>query len=293
MEVLLVSPFGYCSGVSAALSLAEKAKREAPGREVYLLGCPVHNELAIKSLSALGLRLLDGGKVDLEKAILALPSGSALVFSAHGHPRAWDDLAQRKGLSVYDATCPFVRQNEALGKERNPLIYIGLPSHEEAEAFLANCPHAYFYDAASGDGDWRQCPGSPSLIAQTTLSEEEVHDAKEEILASFPGAVLLKGRCYATKERQKAIREAAKDSDATIVLGSKSSNNSRKLQEIAASFGPSYLCLDLGEVKALPLEGYRKIALASGASTPREVYFQVRDYLSSLPPSPRMLFKAR
>ncbi len=293
MEVLLVSPFGYCSGVYEALSLAKKAKRENPQADVYLVGCPVHNELAISGLEKEGLKLLDERKEDLGKAILSLPEGSVLVFSAHGHPRLWEEEAAKRGLCFYDATCPFVKQNEAIGKETSPLIYIGSPAHAEAIAFLANCPHAYFYDASTGEGDWRNCPAHPRLVSQTTLSEGEIELAEREIKEKYPDAALLKGRCQATRQRQSSIRKAAQNADAAIILGSKTSNNSRKLQEIASQFCPSFLCLDLQEVKALPLEEYKKIALASGASTPREVYFQVRDYLSSLPSSPRMLFKAR
>lgn len=282
MEVVSVVPFGYCSGVERAMEIGVKAKEENPGKDVYLLGSLIHNENAIAFLKSKGLRLFDESSIDLEQALLGLSKGDIVVFSAHGHPSSYDDIIEKKGLIAYDATCRFVNENLAAATGKSPLVYIGQEGHLEKEAFLANCPRAYFYSVSNGGGNWRDCPPFPYLIAQTTLSGEEIQTALADITASLGQASLIKGRCLATSMRQKAMKEAAEKADVSIVLGSKTSNNSKKLFQIASTCHPAFLCLDLSEVEKIDLSGYSKIALASGTSTSRETFIAVRDYLDSL-----------
>lgn len=282
MEVLSVIPFGYCSGVEKAMSVAINAKRENPDRNVCLLGSLIHNETAIAYLKSQGLILLDESLINLEKALKDLEKGDVVVFSAHGHPRYYDDVAKEKGLLVYDATCRFVNENLSSSVGKSPLIYIGQEGHLEKEAFLANCPSAYFYSVSNGEGSWRECEKHPSIIAQTTLSGEEISKALEEIESQLGQAEFIKGRCLATSLRQKAMEEGAKNADCAIVLGSATSNNSKKLFEIAAKHCPAFLCLGLDEVKRLDLSRFKKVALSSGTSTSRETFLEVRSYLQTL-----------
>ena len=214
-----------------------------------------------------------------------LKKGDVVVLSAHGHPSAYDDLAREKGIEIIDATCRFVNENLDLAlKSDRPVLYIGLSGHLESEAFLANCPDAFFYDVKS-----RRCAGilvlkgkgvDPLIITQTTLSKDEIDFAMADIRSLFPNAVLSKERCASTTLRQKALKEMPDDVDAVIVLGSKRSNNSLKLAEIAASRGvETYLCLDLEDVKKLDLHEKRRAALISGASTSGETFDEVLTYL--------------
>lgn len=282
MEVLSILPFGYCSGVEKAMGIAIKAKRENPNRKVCLLGSLIHNESAISFLKSQGLILLDEAATNLENALKSLDEGDVVVFSAHGHPRHYDDIVKEKGLIAYDATCRFVNENLASSVAKSPLIYIGQEGHLEKEAFLANCPSAYFYSVSSGGGSWRKCQEPPYVIAQTTLSGEEISKALGEIESHLGRAEFIKGRCLATSTRQKAMEEGARNADCAIVLGSSTSNNSKKLVEIASKSCPAFLCLGLEEVKRLDLSKFAKVALASGTSTSRETFLEVRAYLQKL-----------
>ncbi len=282
MKILLAKPYGYCYGVSRAMEIASKAKKEHPDEEVYLIGAPVHNEEAISSLEAMGLLLLDGDFPSLEKKLNGLKEGSVVVFSAHGHPHSFDEVAKRRSLIVYDGTCSFVEENLSLALSSPNLLYIGSEGHAEKEAFLANCPGARFYDARSGKGDWKECACPPTLICQTTLSGEEIKRAKEEIKATLGEFKLAKGRCTATKIRQEKVASLSKEADATVVLGSRTSNNATKLLQIASYNGPAYLCLDEKEVLGLDLSSFGTVLVCSSASTSKEIVDKVVRYLSSL-----------
>ncbi len=283
MDILLAKPYGYCYGVSKAMDIALRAKREHPDSNVYLIGAPVHNEDAIAYLSSKGLLLLDGDFASLKERVEALPQGSRVVFSAHGHPFSFDEVAKRKGFLVYDGTCAFVKENlDSALRSSSPIIYIGQEGHAEKDSFLANCPKARFYDAKTGEGDWRSCLPSPRIVSQTTLSEEEIRRACEDIRSFFPGAELLKERCTATRIRQEKVNELSKEADAALVLGSKTSNNAKKLFEIASANCRSWLCLDEKEVRSLDLSPYKKILVCSSASTSKEIVEATVNYLSSL-----------
>ena len=287
MDVLTLHPHGYCVGVRAAIALAKKAKEDYPDRNVYLLGLLVHNETAVAELSTLGLIPLDEREKPLLDHLLGLNKGDVVVFSAHGHPDAYEDLAKEKGLIIVDATCRYVKENlaSALSGE-GPILYIGVAGHLESEAFLANCPEAEFYDVKSGRSHLIGLVGrgkTPRVITQTTLSGEEIEKAMEEIRRFFPDATLEKERCHSTSLRQKAVLSLPEDVDALIVLGSHRSNNSLKLAELGAASGKqTHLCLGLDEVKKLDLSDKKRLALCSGASTSDDVFDAVLSYLSAL-----------
>ncbi len=282
MKILLAKPYGYCYGVSHAMELASKAKREHPEEEVYLIGAPVHNEDAISSLKEQGLTLLEGEFASLERKLKELKEGSVVVFSAHGHPNSFDEIAKKRKYIVYDGTCEFVKENLSAALASDNVLYIGSEGHAEEEAFLANCPKARFYDAKSGKGDWKSCLLPPTLICQTTLSEEEIEKAKREIGEALGEYALAKERCTATRVRQEKVASLSKRVDATIVLGSTTSNNANKLLQIAKKSGPAYLCLDKKEVQKLDLSSYTSILVCSSASTSKQIVEETLSYLSSL-----------
>ena len=287
MEVLPLHPHGYCVGVRQAISTALEAKKNYPDRDVYLLGLLVHNEETMKDLSNAGLIPLDEHEKSILEHILDRKKGDVVVFSAHGHPEAYEELAKEKGLIVIDATCRYVTENLLAAKEESsPVLYVGVEGHLESEAFLANCPEATFYDVKTGHAEFMHLlaqGGNPTIITQTTLSSLEVESALKDIRTLFPHATLSKERCHSTSLRQKAILDLPEDVDAVIVLGSKRSNNSLKLAELAKSKGKkAYLCLGLEDVKALPLGKERRLALCSGASTSDATFDAVLSYLRSV-----------
>ena len=287
MNVITLNPHGYCLGVNHALRLALQAKKDYPDRKVYLLGLLVHNEEAMEYLSSQGLIPLDERKKPRLDYLLEREKGDVVVFSAHGHPDAYEDFARDKGLVVIDATCRFVMDNRRAAElAETPVLYIGVEGHLESESFLANCPEALFYDVKSGRCNFLKLKGrteTPTVITQTTLSLTEVEEAMEDIRTLFPKAMLLKERCHSTSLRQQAILSLPKDVDAVIVLGSARSNNSLKLAELSRDRGfETHLCLGLTEVKRLDLTEKKKVALCSGASTSEATYQAVLSYLSSL-----------
>ena len=287
MEVTIVSPHGYCPGVNKAIEIAKQAKKDHPDQDVYLLGSLVHNEDTIQELKEAGLLLLDEKEKDLLSHLLERKKGDVIVFSAHGHPEAYEELAKEKGLFIVDATCRYVKENLEFALNcTQPVVYVGVEGHLESEAFLANCPDAVFYEAGGKACHFLSLLAkkqAPILVGQTTLSDEEVSSALEDIRKLFPNAVKGKERCATTSLRQAALRNLPKDIDVLFVLGSKTSNNSLKLHQIALEEGfEAYLCLNLDEVKKVPLEGKRKAALCSGASTSNKTFEEVLNYLRSV-----------
>lgn len=282
MELITLNPHGYCSGVAKAISLIEKVKLEHPNKDIYLLGLPLHNEEVVASLSSTNCFLIDEKKIDLKEAISKIPERSILIFSAHGHPAIYEEIAKQRKLKTVDCTCEFVEENLKYAKSiKGDVIYIGKGNHIEATSFLANfnCP---FFDVNSFSFKEEVNLTSPTLIYQTTLTLNEVYKSFELIKQKYPDAKIGQERCLATKMRQQSILNLDSSIDIVLILGSTLSSNSKALLDLAKSKGfESYLCLNLEEVKKLNLEGNKKIALTSGASTSKKTFDEVKEYLLS------------
>ena len=285
MEVVLIRPTGYCLGVTSAIRLGLQAKSEHPDETIFMLGLLVHNEDAVAYMRSLGFEILDERKAPLEEQLLGLKDGSIVLFSAHGHPEAFDEIAKRKNLIVYDATCRYVKENldYARAHEGLGIVYIGAKGHLEAESFKENAPFAGFYDVKS-----KALLSSPTIeasiaLTQTTLSEEDIDSALEDLRKRYPNIKLEKGRCVATSSRQEALKkELEKGVDAAFIIGSELSSNTKKLRDIAQSFGvKTFMALNLEALKKLDLPSYSKVILASGASTSIEEVRRCQDYLES------------
>ncbi len=291
MKVYSAEPHSYCSGVVNAFLLAKKAKKENPNKDIYLLGSLVHNEEAIKELKEEGFILLDEREKDLLSSLSELPIGSVVVFSAHGHPATYEDVAKERELKVYDASCEKVKKNlEAIayflhaGRE---VIFLGEKGHQEAVASLSVGEKVFFLDSKRlNEFDFSLVKDkAPAFLCQTTMGEEEVRAASRLVLDHIPGAFILDSRCESTKKRQFALRLAPKEADLIVILGSLTSNNTMKLVSIAKDSHPDarvIRALDLDELKKRDLRPYHYCILASGASTSPRVYKECLDYLSSL-----------
>ena len=289
MKTIDVIPYGYCSGVYHALSIATSYASTHKEEEIYLLGMLVHNEDSVSALANLGVHILDERKAPLLDQLKALPDGVTVIFSAHGHPDEYETIAKAKHIKTIDTTCRFVLETHEDAKEvykrSEDIIYIGSKGHLEAIGFLANLPRVSFFDVKSKTFEIKGELHAPIMFSQTTLGNDELIEATDIIKKTYPEARLAKGRCFATSMRQEALAKALQEEgvDALIVLGSTTSNNSKKLAEIGINKNiPTYLCLNLEDVKRLDLSSYRCIVLASGASTSRECYLQVKSYLSAL-----------
>ena len=281
MEVQVLQPHGFCGGVRRAIALARAALREEG--TLYILGPLVHNREAREALRKEGALFLDPEEKDLRGAVLSLPEGTRVLFGAHGHDPSLEDLARRKGARILDATCPFVRKNAerirlAL-KEGRKVCYLGEEGHAECRAVLSEFPGLPLF------GRDRVPEGGPLLlVSQTTMGLGEVEEAVRSLSRSHSPIEVLHP-CKATEERQRALLRIEEDVEALVVLGGAESRNTVALRKRAESLFPA-LPIFLAEGKeallSLPLGGYRKIALTSGASYPEEPFLEAERYLRSL-----------
>lgn len=286
MKVTLLEPFGFCGGVLRALLVIRRAKEEHPSETIYLIGPIVHNEKVLEELKKEGFKLIDGPREAIEQELKNLPLRSVLCFSAHGHPDSYMEIAKSRLCLTYDATCPFVSQNEKKIKESlligETVFFIGKKGHAEALAATSIDPQNVYL--VSGKEDIPLHKKNVHVYSQTTMTLEEVNQMEFEIQKIYPNAIFEKTRCLDATKRQAALKRD-ETFDAIIILGSKTSNNSQKLLEVARKKYPnslSYLCLDLQETKKLPLKGAKNVLLGSGASSSKEEVLAVKNYLESL-----------
>ena len=285
MEVALVKPQGFCSGVTRAVQLAHQAKEDHKDKTVYILGMLAHNQSLIDSLTNEGFVTLDGSEYE---EINKLQKGDVLVFTAHGHDEKLDKIAKEKGLITYDATCFKVQDNLNKIKREiangHQVIYIGQSGHKEANAALTVSDKVSLYDTKLLINYQLITDKSPFVLNQTTLNFYELRKYHEDILKHYPGARIENEICNATRLRQEAILKIEKDTDLIVIVGHPKSSNSNKLYDIALANYPNALVVmvsDLSELKKIPLDCKRKAAVGSGASTPQYIVDEIFNYLIS------------
>ena len=286
MNVSLIKPQGFCSGVTKAIDIARKAKEENPDKTIYILGMLAHNNILVKDLEKEGFITLSD--IDEVKSIDSLKEGDVLVFTAHGHDEKVEEHARNKGIKIYDATCFKVKSNlEKIKKEINnghQVIYIGQKGHKEANAALSVSKNVSLYDTQLLINYYFITDTNPYVINQTTLNFYELSRYHDDILKHIPGARIEQEICAATRLRQEAVTRIDKDTDLIIVVGSNKSSNSNKLFDIASTNykdASVYMVNNLSELKALDIEGKKKAAVVSGASTPKYIVDEIYSYLLS------------
>jgi len=268
MRILLASPRGFCAGVDRAIEIVELSlEREA--RPVYVRHEIVHNRHVVDGLRKKGAVFVE----DPEQA----PEGALLIYSAHGVSPAVRERARASGLSTIDATCPLVTKvhNEVrrLVAEGFEIVMIGHAGHVEVEGTMGQAPDSMHLVETVRDVDRLAVrdPGRLACVTQTTLSVDDTRDVMEALARRFPAIVLPKRDdiCYATQNRQDAVKELAKQSDLVLVVGAPASSNSNRLVEVAARLGvPAYLIQHADDVDPGWLEGVDRVGLTAGASTP-------------------------
>lgn len=279
-EVLVVKPRGFCAGVVRAIDIVELAI-ERFGTPVYMKHAIVHNPSVVEALEAKGAVFVE--------TVGEIPEGAAVVFSAHGSPPEDFVAAETRELKVIDATCPLVTRvhNEArkYGAEGRPVIIIGHRGHVEMEGSLGQAAAAtdnvYALDPEQGGepgtfpfgGDFEK---PPVVLTQTTLSQDDVQPAVELVQAAFPDAIIRNDICFATTNRQTAVKRLAEEVDVVIVVGSHTSSNSTRLAETARRAGCQAVLVNSGD--AIPwflLLNAQKVGVSSGASTPEHLVEEV------------------
>ena len=286
MKVELVQPQGYCAGVMNAIKIAYLAKSENVDKKIYVLGALVHNQTVINELNKNGIITLESK--DSVKTIKELNSGDVLIFTAHGHDEKIDEIAKKQGLIIYDATCPKVRDNmNKIKKEieaNHQVIYIGQAGHKETNAALSISQNVSLYDTKLLINYQLITDKSPLVINQTTLNYFSLSAIHEDIKKHIPEARIENEVCAASRLRQSAITNISKDCDLIIIVGDKMSSNSLKLYDIAKDNFPNtqvVMVHDLEDLKRYNIEGKKKAAISSGASTPNYIIEEIHQYLLS------------
>ncbi|MBE3011479.1 4-hydroxy-3-methylbut-2-enyl diphosphate reductase [Microbispora sp. NEAU-D428] len=279
-RVLVAKPRGYCAGVDRAVQAVERAL-EQYGAPIYVRKQIVHNTHVVKTLE-------ERGAVFVEETE-EVPEGAIVVFSAHGVSPAVHEEAASRSLRTIDATCPLVTKvhNEAkrFAAKDYDILLIGHEGHEEVEGTAGEAPeHIQLVDGLDGvDGVSVRDPEKVVWLSQTTLSVDETTETVSRLRSRFPNLIDPPSDdiCYATSNRQTAVKQIAAESDLVIVVGSANSSNSKRLVEVAKDYGAaaSYLVDDASFVRDEWLEGVRTVGLTSGASVPEEL---VRGVLAKL-----------
>ena len=282
MDVRLANPRGFCAGVDRAIEIVEKAL-EYHGAPVYVLHEIVHNRHVINDLSSRG--------VEFVKELSEIPSGSVTIFSAHGVAEKVVKEGEERGLRVIDATCPLVtkvhQQAQRYWDQEKQLILIGHPGHPEVEGTRGRYPGKVVVLSTVEEVEALE-PKDPEQLAyvtQTTLSLDDTREVIEALNRRFPSisGPSLNDICYATQNRQNAVRTLVNDVDLLLVVGSQNSSNSNRLRELGEREGvPSYLIDHQDEIQAQWVEGKRSIGVTAGASAPEILVSQIIDHLREL-----------
>ncbi len=279
--MLVAKPRGYCAGVDRAVLTVEKAL-EAYGPPVYVRKQIVHNAHVVRTLEAQGAIFVE----ETEE----VPEGATVVFSAHGVAPTVHAEAQARTLKTIDATCPLVTKVHLEAKrfaaDDLDIVLIGHEGHEEVVGTTGQAPeHMHLVDGVEEAAQVQvRDPTKVAYLSQTTLSVDETDLTVEALRRRFP---LLQGPpsadiCYATSNRQTAVKEIAGGADLVLVVGSRNSSNSVRLVEVAleAGAGASYLVDDASEIEQVWLDGVSTVGLTSGASVPESLVSQVMDWLA-------------
>jgi 4-hydroxy-3-methylbut-2-enyl diphosphate reductase len=279
MRVILAQPRGFCAGVVRAIDIVERALQKY-GPPVYVRHEIVHNKYVVESLKAKGARFVEN--------LSEVPPDAVTIFSAHGVARAVEEEAAARNLPVLDATCPLVTKVHNQGKRyvaqgRN-LILIGHAGHPEVEGTMGQISAPVFLVQTEKDVEALDIPvdAPAAYVTQTTLSVDDTRGIIAALERRFTDIVGPETRdiCYATQNRQTAVRELSKLVDVILVVGAKNSSNSNRLREIGTEAGvPSYLVADGSELEPAWVEDARTVGITAGASAPEVL---VEDVIAAL-----------
>ena len=267
-EILLAEARGFCAGVDRAIDIVERALDQF-GAPIYVRHEIVHNTHVVEHLRTRGAIFIEELK--------DVPPGATLVFSAHGVPKAVEVEATRRGFRVFDATCPLVTKVHVevakLRKEGYEFIMIGHKGHPEVEGTMGQLDDGIHLVEDVADVNRLQPAQTEKLavVTQTTLSVDDAAEISQAIQARFPQVRQPKQQdiCYATQNRQDAVKLLSRQVDVVIVVGSPTSSNSNRLRDVASLLGvPSYLIDDASELQESWLAGMRRVGLTAGASAP-------------------------
>ena len=266
-DIVLAEPRGFCAGVDRAIEIVERALKKF-GAPIYVRHEIVHNTYVVNDLKAKGAIFIED--------LADVPPGATLVFSAHGVSRAVRNEADARGFQVFDATCPLVTKVHVevakLAKEGYEFVMIGHKGHPEVEGTMGQLSDGIYLVEDVADVARVQPQGDKlAVVTQTTLSVDDAAEILAAVKARFPHVREPKQQdiCYATQNRQDAVKVLAPQVDVVVVVGSPTSSNSNRLRELAERLGtPAYMVDAAEDVKGEWLDGRSKVGLTAGASAP-------------------------
>ena len=268
MEVLLANPRGFCAGVERAIEIVERALARY-GAPIYVRHEVVHNRFVVEGLRAKGAIFIE--------SLDDVPAGNTVIFSAHGVPQSVRTEAEARGLRVFDATCPLVTKVHIevarMREQGRELIMIGHKGHPEVEGTMGQVKDGIYLVESAADVAGLQVndPGMLAYVTQTTLSVDDAATIVDALRARFPSIVGPKKDdiCYATQNRQDAVKFMAPRSDLVLVVGSVNSSNSNRLREVAELLKvPAYLIDNAEAIDPAWIAGKKRIGVTAGASAP-------------------------
>ena len=268
MELLLANPRGFCAGVDRAIEIVERALA-LHGAPIYVRHEVVHNKFVVEGLRAKGAVFIED--------LADVPNGSILIFSAHGVPQSVRREAESRGLTVFDATCPLVTkvhiEVSRLREQQKEIVMIGHKGHPEVEGTMGQSDGGMYLVESPADVLKLKVADEENLayVTQTTLSVDDAAGIITALKNRFPFITGPKKDdiCYATQNRQDAVKLLVQQCDVVLVIGSPSSSNSNRLREVAANIGlPAYLVDNADELRPEWFEGKRKVGISAGASAP-------------------------
>lgn len=289
MEVVKISPRGYCYGVVDAMALAmQTAKNLNVPRPIHILGMIVHNSHVTDFFKEEGIITLDG---ENRLEILEQIDQGTVIFTAHGVSPEVRRRAREKGLTVVDATCPDVTKTHDLIREKAAdgyqIIYIGKKGHPEPEGAAGVAPEHVHLIEKPEEAEALVLDTDRIIITnQTTMSQWDIKHIMNRLLERFPRAEIHNEICLATQVRQEAVAEQAKEVDLVIVVGDPKSNNSNRLAQVSEDIAgvKAYRISDIAELDRSWLQPTRKVGVTSGASTPTPITKEVIAYLEAFDP---------
>ena len=282
MHIILANPRGFCAGVERAIAIVERAI-EKFGAPIYVRHEVVHNKFVCDDLRAKGAVFVD--------ELAEVPAGATVIFSAHGVSPAVRNEAEQRGLKVFDATCPLVTKVHLEvarhRKEGREIVMIGHKGHPEVEGTMGQSPDGMLLAENTADVATLvvRDPQHLAYVTQTTLSVDDAQAIVSALRTRFPAIVGPKKDdiCYATQNRQDAVKQLAAQCDLLLVVGSKNSSNSNRLREVAANAGlPAYLVDGPEDIDPAWLSGHARIGVTAGASAPEILVERLIGHLQAL-----------
>ena len=281
MKIILAQPRGFCAGVERAIEIVEKAL-QIYGPPVYVRHEIVHNKRVVNNLSSKGAIFV--------KELDQIPEGAVTVFSAHGVAQRVEDTAKFRNLPVLDATCPLVakvhKEGQRYSKDGFEVILIGHEGHPEVEGTMGRISGPVYLVSNTNDVKKLKVknPNKLSYVSQTTLSVDDTRDIIKALQDRFPNIIGpdVKDICYATQNRQSAVRDLVKNVDLVLVVGARNSSNSNRLKDIGSESGVNtYLIETADDMLTDWFYNVESVGITSGASTPDELVKEVIDKIST------------